>query len=430
MLGYFAINEAAHAWFNKNLTTSWPMPGWVAAGYEQVGMTGLYIFTGLVIFLAGWIAARWDWSTTWRESLLAGAGAGLLAGCLLYDFTVGAWAGLAGNQQILQNFSKPLTNDEGILLLSVTIYATGWQVYRAFFICLLSATLIGALGGLLSATDGDGWGFCAEKGSEWLLRIPAYTLTATGAVMFVITTATISILPQLISDAVQKINRENVYIESQLGLGLLGLNIPYWIGYGMIVLPLLISTGWMLRNWKGATPAGRIFSILWFFGWIGAAVFFGKDFIPGFVQTILMMFDPNFLTLFFILIIILIPAIIGLSFGLLKNPPAVHPERNTSAGDWFGYAVTQGILGGTQILAGLAVFAIVLTQITIINIPHLTNEGVVTSEPLAQIQSLYRIMGGVASGVIIGSALLSLIFGGFAALVRRLIPVKRKAPAA
>ena len=43
-------------------------------------------FCGLVIFVFGWIAARWNWSENWRASLISGGGAGLLAGCLIYDF--------------------------------------------------------------------------------------------------------------------------------------------------------------------------------------------------------------------------------------------------------------------------------------------------------------------------------------------------------
>lgn len=417
-LGGLAIEQSAYRWFSTELMVSWPLPTWAASEYAEILQMALYMLVCLMLFIAGWSAARWDWAENWRESLLAGAGAGLIAGCIIYNYSAGVWSGVAGQKQILQNFYTPVNEDEGILLLSWAIYGAGWHVYRAFVICATTATALGGLGGLLSVMEGDGWGLRPAKGPEWLHRIPAYSLTTTAILTAVVVIAALSMLPNLVSEAVSKINADNIHIETNANWKFLGLIIPYWICYVMITMPLLMTIGWMLRNWKTDSVTRRILTPLWILISGGIGYVLQGNGLFELVRNLLEIFEPDLLTTFLALIALAAPPLVGLAFGLLKNPPALLPERDISKGDWLGYALTQGILGSTQLMAGLVVFMLSLTLIAVENIPHLTNQGIVTNSPVAQIQALRNLLISVSRWLMLASAILALVLAGIVRFVR------------
>lgn len=117
------------------------VPDWAyqneAASFPDWLPTAVYAFCGLTIFAFGWVAARWNWSKTWRSSLLAGAGSGLIAGCIIYDF-IGAFRfGVLGQEEILKVFYREVGETEGLTLLVDAISQTANMIYVNFILFYL-----------------------------------------------------------------------------------------------------------------------------------------------------------------------------------------------------------------------------------------------------------------------------------------------------
>ena len=92
-----------------------------------------------------------------------------------------------------------------------------------------------------------------------------------------------------------------------------------------------------------------------------------------------------------------------------------------SFSDWMGYALTQGILGGTQLIASSIAFALSITLIATQNISHLLPSVPADTPlppPVEQIKTLFSVQQKSALVVMGGMFLLALVLGGITALLR------------
>ena len=165
-----------------------PLPNWIS--------TAILGFCGITIFAFGWVAARWNWAKSWKASFLSGAGVGVLAGCLIYDFIGAFWIGINGQAEILQNFYHPLSEAEGMRILIEAIFKTGSSFYLNFGLIVFACALAGSFGGLASALVDvkDAWGTHPRRPEGWLFRLPAYTLVGSGVLNMIATIAVLQLL--------------------------------------------------------------------------------------------------------------------------------------------------------------------------------------------------------------------------------------------
>lgn len=382
------------------------MPDWLS--FAMLG------FSAITIFAFGWVAARWSWAKTWRESLLAGAGVGLIAGCLIYDFLGAFYFGLAGQEAVLKAFYETVTETQGLTLIVDAVGQTGIMVYAFFVFILFGGLLAGALGGLASAMDvEDVWGKPPRKTDGWLFRIPAYTLTLTGVGCMILMIAVLSILEE---------SATNTFIENQLT----NISAPpvfmylaaYAVALVFVLMPIAMTWGWLARCWKFA-GYWRILYGVWLLFTFWQAGWMLKGFLNFENFLIILEIHPYFLIWLLVLILLVLGFFAG--FGLPMTDPS---ETTYRLSDWLGYALTQGILGGTQLFMSVVAYSLMLTLILIVNIPHLTQTGTVDSAPLAQVRLLYNMLFTSAAVFILAGMVLAWIFGGIVYGVRKILKVR------
>ncbi|MEW5938328.1 MAG: hypothetical protein AB1750_01590 [Chloroflexota bacterium] len=157
------VCQAALAFVFINLRFGRIVPGWFDVGYVSpypnwVEPASVW-FAFFVVFVFGWIAARWNWSQSWNSSFLSGAGSGLIAGTLAYSLVGAFQAGVEGQVEVLASLVRPVTEAEGMRILLDAVGTTALTTYGYLFLYVLGGTAAGALGELASMLDrGDAWG--------------------------------------------------------------------------------------------------------------------------------------------------------------------------------------------------------------------------------------------------------------------------------
>lgn len=384
-------------------------PGWLP--------TAVTIFCGLTIFAFGWVSARWNWSKTWRSSLLAGAGSGLIAGCIVYDFIGAFHFGLLGQAGILGSFYEDMGEIEGLTLIVNSITDSATLLYLNFIAVVFAGTVSGALGGLASSIDlEDVWGGSPRDPDPWLFRIPAYTLPLTGLGWMILMIAALTVLQENLVDTVIKNDLRNLNSFPAFIL------ITAWLAcLTMILPPIGMTWGWIVRDWRRAGLWRVLYGIwlavsLYLTGWI-----FYRFILAGNASFVFDAFGP--FPFWFIWAVAVGSIVIGASAGLLSAPATSSGGRYRPA-DWFGYALTQGILGGTQALISVPAFALVVVMITLENIPHLTRTGLVQYSPAQQIIKLFDAMTVAAEVSILVCAVGGWIFALLILSMRKFLKIK------
>lgn len=381
----------------------------------------VYAFCALTIFSFGWVASRWNWSKTWRSSLLAGAGSGLIAGCIIYDF-IGAFRfGLLGQADILKSLEIEVRERQGLILMLDAITGSANLIYLNFIGILFACTAIGALGGLVSAIDlEDVWGKPPRDPDRWLTRLPAYTLTLTGYGCLIVLIAVVPLLQESVSSVAIDENLVGLKLPPQF------ISIVAYLACLVLILPPIgLTWGWMFRAWKRAG--------LWKFfyiAWIGLTLLLVGWLFYSFIQYGAMGFILDAMGPFpFIFMWLVIIGSLGLGFlgGYLSDDSPSAGDRMNFY-DWFGYVLTQGILGGTQAFMSVTAYSLVLVLVTIENIPHLTQTGAVEVSPIQQIAQLFSVMAGMAQGMVVISAVGGWLFALIVLLVRKFLKIKPVLP--
>lgn len=407
-----------YPWFAMepaSLAPDWPyqnrsilLPDWVP--------TAMLAFCGLTIFIFGWVSARWNWARTWRASLLAGAGTGLIAGCLIYDFIGAFHFGLMGQSEILKVFYTEVNESRGIELLVEGIARTAFTLYFYFLAVMAGSIVLGALGGVLSAFDvEDVWGKPPRDPDSWLFRIPGFTLTVTGFGCMIVALAGLWVLQESVV--------ETAITNNMTQLDTLPIFIvlsAYLTCLLMILLPMSLTWGWIIQAWKGA-GLWRVLYGIWvaltlaMLLWLLQAFPF-RDGL-GFVFS-LEAFQLPILGALVILILSM-----GIGVGLHSTPVSSSLAKYKGS-DWLGYALAQGILGGTQAFVCLPAYALVLVLISIVNIPHLVQVEAVESTPTEQMLQLFNVLAASAQSLILVCAIGGFLFGLIVLLIRKFLKIK------
>lgn len=397
------------------------VPGW---GFQEEAVsfpswlpTAVYIFCALTVFSFGWVAARWNWSKTWRSSLLAGAGSGLIAGCVIYDF-IGAFRfGVLGQAEILKVYYLEVGETEGLTLLVDAISQTANLIYLNFIFILFASVVLGALGGLASSLDlEDVWGKPPRDPDPWLFRLPAYSLSLTGYLCLIVMIAVFVLLQESVVD---------VGIENELtGVSVPPIFLTFIACLGciaMILPPVTMTWSWGMKAWKTA-GLWR-----WLYGaWLALTIIImgsvaNNLFRYGGARFILTMTGTYFV---FLTGGVVIGALLsGFLSGVAAEPVAPTTEKYKFY-DWLGYMLTQGILGGTQAFMSVTAYALVLVLIAIENIPHLTQTGIPELSPSDQVIQLFKVMSGVAQGMILTSAVGGWLFALIILAFRKFLKIK------
>ena len=414
--GAFCLAALWFPWYMAHpstITADWAYREQAAALPDWLP-TAITVFCGLTIFAFGWVAARWNWSKTRRDSLLAGAGAGLIAGCIIYDLLGAFHFGLMGQEDILRSLSSEVDQIQGLTLLVDGITESANLLYLNFILVIFACVIAGGLGGLASAFDlEDVWGSLPRSPEGWLFRIPAYSLTVTGLGCLIVMIAALTVLEE---------KTREIAIENNLaGLTTFPtflLITAYLAALIMILSPMAVTWGWIARSWKNAGWL-RILHVFWLVLSAGLTFWLLRGFVSygGFS----FLFDMGPFPYWFVWVTVILSAGMGFLAGYW-SPENSASDPKYRASDWLGYALTQGILGGTQLFISVPAYAFVLTLITVVNIPHLTQTEIVDSTSAEQIAQLFGIMSASAQGLILVSAIggwfLGLIVLGFRKLAR------------
>ena len=349
----------------------------------------------LMLFISGWVAARWNWSRTWNTSFLSGAGSGLIAGALAFCFSGLTYVTTFGYLLFLASMNR-LTLFPSLFLLPVEVFdfspfllailsGTVFSVYQACVICLLGGALFGAFGGLASMLidRNDVWGNPVSVHDSWLFRLSGYYLAINGLLNIVITIVITSKLDGVIAKWLEETNlslqKPQSVLETLLSfffaamMSFLLYIIPSLttmaIGWKVFSVDLLLAMtwGWTLRDWF-IERERSIFSGFWVLISLGSVVYwiftytvrapvnmFGTsiDFAPKIVFPLLSVAAHLF--------VIGIAVLIGWNIKRTPKDKSV-PYR---FGDWLGHLLTCTILGGVQMMTGIIVYAVPMAQIIV-----------------------------------------------------------------
>jgi hypothetical protein len=153
----------------SSYTLSFPLYIILAAYYSRdsymldwswTGSVG-YLLTVLAILCTGYTAARWDWQTSPRGRLNAGALAGLLAGMVAFPLIGAPAAAVASQAPVwLLGSRVPFDAREAYSIVVDCVIRAAWFPFLTFWAMVACGLLLGALGGLLAVIDpGAGhWG--------------------------------------------------------------------------------------------------------------------------------------------------------------------------------------------------------------------------------------------------------------------------------
>ncbi len=412
---YFSLMRLAYDSLPAKFITGWRTPVWDGVPSETQIALVVYGFAALSLMIGGWLAATWNKTQRLDDALAAGAGAGLIAGALGFSLVGGAWAGLLAQGEIYLNLGRNLSEKEGYQLILNEVSQTASQTPIMFWQFMIPAILLGTLGGFLAVLETrKEWKTVPRLESGWLYRLPAYTLTISGLVSFVMMFVVVNALQESATETLFNNMLAAPDLPPQVMLFVTSLTaIP------LFLVPFLISLVWLLKGGK-ENQKNWVLSVLWVLV-LGASVYYLSNNIFQYMLNLSALLDlKTFLGIWFAATLIL-----GSIFLLTRTP---HDEKvRFSGADWLGFALTQGILGGTQFMSGTVSFALSLVFITGTNIATLLNQPTdeLPSPPIEQVKELFRIQQGATLVIIGGMTLIAFVMGLVAVFLRAITGANR-----
>ncbi len=384
-------------------------PTWLPAG--------VYAFCALTVFSFGWVAARWNWSKTWRSSLLAGAGSGLIAACIIYNI-IGAFRfGLLGQAELLKAYYLETGQQgNGLALVFESVSVTEHLLYLNFIFILFGGTLVGGMGGLVSAVDlEDVWGNPPREPGFWLFQLPAYTLTLTGVALMIFIITYFGGFQDILDSSMT----ENELIDLKNSPSLV-FAIAYLASYALIFPPIGLTWGWILRNWVATGSWNPIYGV-----WLATSLVGVGWAMSEFIQNdsaglTFAAFNDYPLNIF--LYWVVASLVLGFVGGYISDNPNPAQVRYTVY-DWLGYGLTHGILGGTQVFIIIPAFSLVLMMVPTEYLQYLMQAGFVGLSPSEQVIQLFRLMSGIAVGLFFINIVVGWLFGFIVFVLRRLFRI-------
>lgn len=111
----------------------------------------LTLLVGLTI---GYVAARWDWQTSWRGRLNSGAIAGFLAAMVAFPLIGAPAAAVASQEPVwLLGSRVPFDQRETISIVVDCVIRAAWLPFLTFWGFVAGGLLLGSFGGILAALD-------------------------------------------------------------------------------------------------------------------------------------------------------------------------------------------------------------------------------------------------------------------------------------
>lgn len=378
---------------------------------------GVYLFCALTVFAFGWVAARWNWSKTWRSSLLAGAGSGLIAGCIVYDILGAFRFGLLGQAEMLKSYYFETGVDNGLSLVFTSVFLTETLIYLNFILTLFAGSLVGALGGVVSAVDlDDVWGKPPHEPPPWLFKFPGYSLTLSGVGLMTFVISFFGVFQEILATSVIENNLTGFETMPSLVF-----HVGYFACYAVILPPTGLTWGWIFRDWREGGSLRPFYGI-----WLATSLVGLGWALSEFIQNDSAGLTPASLgsyPLNIFIVAVLGSLVLGFLGGYYSEIPASTSGRSTVY-DWLGYSLTQGILGGTQGFIVIPAFSLVLMMVPAEYLQYLMQAGFTGLSPAEQVVQLFRLMSGISIGLFFISIVVGWIFAAIVLVFRRLLRIK------
>ena len=381
---YFALMRLAYDTLPAQFIVGWSPPIWAGVLEDEWVVIIVYGFTAISLLLGGWLSASWNKARNWKESLRLGASAGLIAGALSFDLVGASWAGLLAQQDIYKKLYISLSELEGTRMVFNATMETIQRTYSMLWLFILPAIFLGALGGLLFALELK----LEEKSASppkngWLFRLPAYTLSTTGIISITIMYALTSALIDTLEDMIVE-NKFTPVFSPQLLRSFSSASTML-----LFLLPYLLTIIWISHLWR-KYPKSRFLSIFWVCFPFALLWFLANDVFRQLFNFSAILSNP---IIFFTMSSVFIFLVLSLFLmWFFSNKSSVEMTKYSLA-DWAGYALTQGILGGTQFFASSVAFALSLVLITVANIPTIMSipDNIVAETPVEQVEMLFSL---------------------------------------
>lgn len=393
-----------------------------AASFPEWLPTAVYAFCALTIFAFGWVSARWNWSKTWQSSLLAGAGSGVIAGCIIYDL-IGAFRfGLLGQAEMLKSYYLEAgQNQNGLALVFESVSITEYQIYLKFILMLFAGVLIGGLGGITSAVDlEDVWGKPPREPDFWLFRLPAYTLSLTGFGLMVFTISYFGGFQEILQSSILENELSDLKNPPSFVFAM-----AYLASYALIFPPIGLTWGWIFSNWRVTGSLNPLHGI-----WLAASLVGVGWAVGEFIQKdttglTFAAFSQHPLGIFFYAVFALL--VMGFVGGYISETP-VRAQVRYTVYDWLGYGLTQGIFGGTQAFIIIPAFSLVLMMVPAEYLQYLRQAGFAGLSPAEQVVQLFRLMSGISLGLFFISIVVGWLFAAIVLVFRKLLGIESAKP--
>jgi hypothetical protein len=313
--------------------------------------------------------------------------------------------GVLGQKEILLSLETPIASESaGISLLVLGVVNAAVLTQVSFWVVMIPALALGALGGLISLLEkSPGWMSQPTSKHPDLERVVVYSFGSFGIFNLVVFMAVMTLMPGITQKAI---------LENQTPTaGLLAappsiLILPLVTAAACLIPSLILAIRWAFEAWN---QPGERFKVK---VWLGTLLLFALLLL--------------FISLSFALAIIGIFALIAVAIWALKRKGTPTPASTESFKpytplDYLASGLAQGILCGTLPVVLSIAYALSLVLIAIVDIPHLTLTGVVNSTAREQVMSLYTTMGGYSVILLLGASAIGLVIvaiGGATGLLR------------
>jgi len=214
------------------------IPEWATGGSVN---PLLFVLAAAILFITGYVAARFTPGSTRLGKMVRGATAAMIAGVLFHITLGGATAGLIGSQGLLEHGMQAAGESEMMRLIGENLINVTQMVFITLWGIIGGSALLGAAGGSIvqpsEHTD--------MREIRRLLFTPvslAATLVAAPLVVF--TALMVSILPDSLS-----------YMLSDFGVSQLTIDSIFLLPYLTVLIPYLLLKGLMVSMMRAESRA-------------------------------------------------------------------------------------------------------------------------------------------------------------------------------
>lgn len=355
-----------------------------------------------LILLTGFIASKWGWSTDREEFVISGGSSGLLIGCIAYT-TIGAAAmGVMGNREILQSLQKVISGEnEGVTYIIYAIASTARWTYWGFWAFIIIGFVCGSIGGILAYYySPKGLGKIENSKGKWLYRLLAYNLVFGGYTGYIISSAVFDQLFSSVRSSIEKADFLSAILSSSTNIASFLVSMTILL---LMTIPIATTLGWTIGKWKDRK--NHFLSYLWLA-------------ICG-LMVLCSIGSPTFDFGQYAIVLFITIAISVYAYQSSKKLQNHSQSTKHTIIDWLAYASAHGILGGTQLFAGIIPYALSTALIIIANIPHFMQNEAAEQTITSQTERLFSMTGSVGLFFILISVCIGLIIGIAVSLVRK-----------